>query len=227
MVSPEERDRKACVDLRDNQAPKDLREGQVAKELKEHRVRKVPGERKDLAGTLDPRENRDFQVNPERKDRLDRQERRERRVNKERQGHLGRKEREDPRVLLVLAGVLVFLENLGLLVQPVKLAPRELQVRGGRKEMTGIEDHRALRDLRVLRAFLVQEERRENEALVDRRDPKACLDHEDHQDQQELRVIKGRLVIPEVMDDQEPRGIKVPRVMQAALEYPEHRADLV
>lgn len=227
LVSLERQDLKACVDHQDNQVPRGHRGGQVAKDLKEHRVRKVPGERKDIAVSQDPRENQGYRVSLARTDRLDHQDLRERKAHKESQVHLERKENEDPRVPLVLLELLVLLENQGLLVQPVKQAPRALPVREGRKEMKESEDYPVLPDLRALRVFLVQEERKENADLADHRDHRAYLDHEDHQGQQVLRVIKESLVIPEVMADQETRETKAPRVMQELLEYPALRVDLV
>lgn len=79
----------------------------------------------------------------------------------------------------------------------------------------------------MFREFLVREDKRVNEVPADNRDPKDCPDHADPPDLQGLRVTKGRLVIPEEMDDQEIRVSRVPRVMQAPRGYQERRVDLV
>lgn len=63
MVSRAHKDCKECVDLLDNQVLRDHREGQVAKDPKDLLVRKVQGEKKDLVGSPDPRENQDFREN--------------------------------------------------------------------------------------------------------------------------------------------------------------------
>lgn len=227
MAFPADRVLKECVGLPDNQGPRALRDGQVAKGLKEHRERKVVGEKKEPAESLDPRENLVLPVALVRMGHPGPQERRERRVHKEPRESLERKANKDPRVPPGLPDLWVYQESLDLQDQPARQAPRGLPAPGARKVVTESVDHPDLPALRVFRAFQDREGRKEKEALVDRRALKVCRGRAEHQGQQELRETKVSLVTPEVMEDQEIRETKAQKAIRARQGHQVHRADLV
>lgn len=154
MAFPADRVLKECVGLPDNQGPRALRDGQAAKGLKEHRERKVVGEKKEPAESLDPRENLVLPVALVRMGRPGPQERRERRVHKEPRESLERKANKDPRVPPGLPDLWVYQESLDLQDQPARQAPRGLPAPGARKVVTESVDHPDLPALRVFRWVL-------------------------------------------------------------------------
>lgn len=213
MVFLVDRDHKECEDLLDNLVPRDPLEGQVAKDHKEQRARKVQGEKKDLEGSLAPRENRDLQENQGRTGRLDRLEKKETRVHKELQEYLARKEIEGPRGHPDRVDPLVLQENLDLPDQPEYLVPKELLAPEEKKGMMENVDYRDQQGFPAPRAFRDRVELRVSGVPADRRDRKVYQDHADLRGQQDPRVTKERQGTPEEMVGREARVNKVQRAI--------------
>lgn len=189
--------------------------------------RKAVGEKKEHAGSLDPRGNPEVREDLVRTDQQALQGRRVRRVTKEPQGYPERKDHKDPRDPQALPDPWAHRESLGLLVRLVRPAPRGPVVRGVRKEATEDADHPGLMELREFRVFLDPEDRKAREDLVDHRDLKAYQARAAHQGRQELRETKVSLVKLEVMADQEERVTKGRKATQVPLGPQARQADLV